>query len=108
MSPRELIDATLIASGWDGIERLDAEHWIDCQPDFETAHYLNGFAHDDGKFHFAADWPALTPAGFVTGSQLETMPSLPEHWAVIEEVLLSVNSNVTEPLVFAPDPWEWP
>lgn len=32
----------------------------------------------------------------------------PSNWAVIEEVLLEVNSNVTQPRVFAPESWEWP
>jgi anaerobic selenocysteine-containing dehydrogenase len=48
MSAREIIDHTLTAAGWDGIERLEAEHWFDCQPDFDTAHYVNGFAHAAG------------------------------------------------------------
>ena len=33
------------------------KRWIDCQPDFETAHYLNGFTWPDGKFRFKPDWP---------------------------------------------------
>ncbi len=34
--------------------------WLDCQPPFEEAHFLNGFAYPDGKFRFRADW-ATTP-----------------------------------------------
>jgi anaerobic selenocysteine-containing dehydrogenase len=83
MSARELIDQTLQDSGWGNLERLEAEHWIDCQPEFRKAHYLDGFAHDDGKFRFAPDWSALTPQGF--GPADSTMPSLPDHWPVIEE-----------------------
>ena len=33
------------------------KRWIDCQPDFETAHYINGFDWPDGKFRFKPDWP---------------------------------------------------
>jgi anaerobic selenocysteine-containing dehydrogenase len=85
MTPREIIDATLRASGWDGIERLDAEHWIDVQPDFDTAHYVDGFAHPDGRYRFRPDWGALAPRGFVADAVLAAMPALPDHWAVIEE-----------------------
>jgi anaerobic selenocysteine-containing dehydrogenase len=54
------------------------------QPDFRTSHYLDGFAHADRKFHFRADW-AHPPLGLVMGD-VESMPSLPDHWRVIEEV----------------------
>ena len=57
MTPRELIDATLRKSGWGTLDELEANRWIDCQPDFATAHYLNGFAYPDGKFRFKPDWP---------------------------------------------------
>ena len=63
-SPRELIDKTLTASGWPGLDVLERERWIDCQPDFETAHYVNGFGHADGKFHFSPDWKAPCTFGF--------------------------------------------
>src|SRR4030088_1143723 len=42
MSARELIDWTLQKSGWGTLAQLEANRWIDCQPDFETAHYLRG------------------------------------------------------------------
>ena len=85
MTARELIDHTLRASGWDGLERLARERWFDCQPDFREAHYLDGFAHADGKFRFAPNWGAQTPRGFVDDATLEAMPRLPDHWDVIEE-----------------------
>ena len=59
MTPRELIDATLQDSGWGTLEELEANRWLDCQPDFETAHYLKGFAYPDGKFRFKPDWPEV-------------------------------------------------
>ena len=58
MSPREIIDWTLRASGRGTLAELEAARWLDCQPPFEEAHFLDGFAHADGKFHFRADWPA--------------------------------------------------
>src|SRR6202163_2681474 len=84
MSPRELIDATLKKSGHGDIETLEADLWRDIQPDFRTAHYLDGFAHADSKFHFKADW-AHPPFGIAGMGPWEQMPSLPDHWTIIEE-----------------------
>src|SRR3984957_10866738 len=49
LTPRELIDATLQKSGWGTLAELEAKRWIDCQPDFATAHYVDGFAYPDGN-----------------------------------------------------------
>src|ERR1700730_17018633 len=84
MTPRELIDATLKQSGHGDIESLEKDLWRDLQPDFRTAHYLDGFAHADGKFHFKADW-AHPPFGIAGMGPWEQMPSLPDHWTIIEE-----------------------
>jgi anaerobic selenocysteine-containing dehydrogenase len=84
MTPRELIDATLKLSGHGDIAGLEADLWRDLQPDFRTSHYLDGFAHADGKFHFKADW-AHPPFGLMMGD-VDKMPALPDHWRVIEEV----------------------
>ena len=59
MTPREMIDGTLRDSGWGTLAELEAKRWIDCQPDFATSHYLNGFAYADGKFRFKPDWPKV-------------------------------------------------
>ena len=58
--------------------------WRDIQPDFRTSHYLDGFAHADKKFHFKADW-AHPPFGMPGMGPWAEMPSLPDHWRVIEE-----------------------
>jgi anaerobic selenocysteine-containing dehydrogenase len=86
MSPRELIDATLRKSGHGGIAELEADLWRDLQPDFRTSHYLDGFAHEDGKFHFKADWANVPLGNAGMMGAWEQMPSLPDHWAAIEEV----------------------
>ncbi len=84
MTPREIIDATLQASGWGTLERLEREKWIDCQPDFETTHYLNGFGYPDGKFRFKPDWP-LAPVGRKHDfGAAHLPPRLPDHWDVNE------------------------
>ena len=85
MSERKIIDRTLTLSGWPGLEVLEREHWFDCQPSFDEAHYLDGFAHPDGKFRFAPDWGAVRPHGFGPNGEAGEMPRLPDHWPVIEE-----------------------
>src|SRR3982074_2743261 len=84
MSPRELIDATLKKSGHGDIETLEADLWRDIQPDFRTAHYLDGFAHADKKFHFRADW-AYPPWGMPGMGPWEQMPPLRVHCAITGE-----------------------
>ena len=83
MDPAALIDHTLKVSGWPDLDTLKRERWIDVQPDFETAHYLNGFGHADGKFHFKADW-SHTLNEFAPDGTPDNMPGLPDHWDVID------------------------
>ncbi|OYW33982.1 MAG: hypothetical protein B7Z45_08050 [Azorhizobium sp. 12-66-6] len=85
MSPREIIDWTLRESGRGTLDELEAARFLDVQPEFETAHFLNGFGHRDGRFHLAPDWnkvPFPSPAKF---GPLADMPAYPDHWTVIEE-----------------------
>nr|VFK58830.1 MAG: Anaerobic selenocysteine-containing dehydrogenase [Candidatus Kentron sp. UNK]VFK68591.1 MAG: Anaerobic selenocysteine-containing dehydrogenase [Candidatus Kentron sp. UNK] len=97
MSAREIIDETLIASGWLGLEQLARERWLDCQPSFRDAHYLDGFAHPDGKFHFAPDWNAVGPGEFGP-EDTQPLPRFPDHWDVIEKA----NRKMPFRLVTAP------
>jgi anaerobic selenocysteine-containing dehydrogenase len=85
MTPRELIDATLQKSGWGTLAEIEANRWIDCQPDFTTAHYLDGFAYPDGKFRFKPDWPNVPFGRWHRTEGPATIPDLPDHWEVIEE-----------------------
>jgi anaerobic selenocysteine-containing dehydrogenase len=85
MSARELIDHTLRKSGWGTLAELEAKRWIDCQPDFEAAHYIKGFAYPDGKFHFKPDWPNVPFRMPVHAGPIAQMPKLPDHWTIIEE-----------------------
>jgi anaerobic selenocysteine-containing dehydrogenase len=85
MTPRELIDGTLQKSGWGTLAELEANRWIDCQPDFETAHYIKGFAYPDGKFRFKPDWPEVPFRRWHRNVTEAAMPELPDHWEVIEE-----------------------
>ncbi len=85
MTPRQMIDHTLQKSGWGTLAELEAKRWIDCQPDFETSHYIKGFNWPDGKFRFKPDWPNVPFRSPVRGGPVEQMPKLPDHWTIIEE-----------------------
>ena len=86
MTAAELIDWTLENSGLGSFANIKSERWIDHQPDFETAHFLNGFGHTDGKYHFRPDWQAQSSQKTVNGLvPADDIPSLPDHWPVIEE-----------------------
>jgi anaerobic selenocysteine-containing dehydrogenase len=84
MHPLDMIDETLQASGWGRLSQLQEGRWIDCQPDFDTAHYTKGFAWPDGKFRFKPDWPATPFAKNGMMGPWQDMPLLPDHWDVIE------------------------
>ena len=95
MSAWEMILKTLTDSGFE--ERRSQERHsfeIDFFPGFETSHYLDGFEHDDRRFHFRAGWQAWPHA-------VEGMPELPDQWEVTDE------SNPEKPfrLVTAPSRW---
>jgi anaerobic selenocysteine-containing dehydrogenase len=85
MTERELIDWTLQHSGWGTLAELEANRWIDCQPDFDTAHYTRGFAWPDGKFRFKPDWKTVPFRSPWHAGPVNEMPMLPDHWEVIEE-----------------------
>ena len=85
MSARDIVEWTLKASGWPGLDTLERDHWIDAQPDFRTAHFLDGFGHADGRWHFAPDWAARVPAGLVDPTAAASMPALPDHFPAIEQ-----------------------
>ena len=86
MTARELIDWTLQKSGWGTLAALEANRWIDCQPNFETAHYTAGFAWPDKKFRFKPDWRHVPFRSPWVAGPVDHMPTLPDHWEVIEEV----------------------
>ncbi len=89
LTEQQHIDHMLTASGWPGYEALKAERWIDCQPDFRTAHYLDGFGHADGKFRFSPDWqngksPNKPPAKLGNLGPIDALPLFPDQVDLIE------------------------
>ena len=85
MSPRELIDQMLRASKRGTLAELEANRWLDCQPPFRQAHYLDGFAWPDGKFRFKPDWKTVPFRSPYQSGPVEAMPPLPDYWAAVEE-----------------------
>jgi anaerobic selenocysteine-containing dehydrogenase len=84
MSPRELIDWTLQESGWGTLAELEAARWIDCQPEFEQAHYIAGFGYPDKRFRFKPDWQNVRTLRADSIRVAAEMPPLPDHWDVTE------------------------
>ena len=79
MTEWEIIDETLCASGLPGADEVwEGDKWIDCAVPFEEAHFLNGFATPDKRFHFAPDWSRV-------GENNETMPAMPDHFDNIDK-----------------------
>jgi anaerobic selenocysteine-containing dehydrogenase len=77
MTEWEIIDATLRASGKPSADELYAMGGDDCALDFETAHFLNGFGHADGKFRFRPDWTRM-------GAPPSRLPAFPDHAPIID------------------------
>ncbi len=100
MTPREIIDWTLQASGWGTIEDLEENRWIDCQPEFEKAHFLEGFRWPDKKFRFKPDWAGYRFRPYMnrTFGPVDNIPAMPDHWDVIE------NADAQHPFRLATSP----
>ena len=85
MSPRELIDQMLQVSKRGTLAELEANRWLDCQPPFRQAHFLDGFPWPGGKFRFKPDWKNVPFRSPYNAGPVEQMPKLPDHWTSIEE-----------------------
>jgi len=67
------------------LAELEANRWIDCQPPFRQAHFLDGFNWPDGKFRFKPDWRTVPFRSPYLGGPVDQMPPLPDHWTSIEQ-----------------------
>ena len=76
-SSMELLNQALKHSSLPSAEEIHAQEGIDLAESFADAHFLNGFGHADGRFHFFADWQSL-------GDAEGKLPSLPDHAELIE------------------------
>ena len=77
LSEWELINGMLEKSGWPDADAVHQSGGIDCSQSFEDMNHLNGFKTSDERFHFAPDWSSIGPNS-------EGMPTLPDHWDVID------------------------
>ncbi|MBP1850720.1 molybdopterin-containing oxidoreductase family protein [Rhizobium halophytocola] len=89
MSEREHIDRLTTVNGLPGYDDLLVDRWLDCQPDFRTAHYLDGFGHADGKFRFRPDWqngraPNRPPVSVGILGPSQALPEFPDYVELIE------------------------
>jgi anaerobic selenocysteine-containing dehydrogenase len=89
MSERQHIDHMLARHGLGSFDTLKDGRWMDLQPDFETAHYLNGFGHADKKFRFRPQWqwgpsPNKPPRSVGLMGDHERLPVFPDHVDLIE------------------------
>jgi anaerobic selenocysteine-containing dehydrogenase len=78
MTEWQIIEATLAASHLPATDAFDGGRWLDLALPFETAHFLDGFATPDKKFHFRPNWRSLGP-------HHQNMPEFPDHAAVTDE-----------------------
>jgi anaerobic selenocysteine-containing dehydrogenase len=89
MTEREHIDIMLEKKGLGTFDSFREQRWADLQPEFETAHFLNGFGHPDGKFRFRPDWtgqpaPNRPPKSMGLFGPVERLPEFPDHVDLIE------------------------
>ncbi|MGH6762746.1 MAG: molybdopterin oxidoreductase family protein [Phyllobacterium sp.] len=89
LDEKTLIDNLLRSSDLPGYDALREQRWLDVQPEFDTAHYVKGFAWPDGKFRFRPDWtgsrsPNKPPESMGMQGPYRTLPQLPDHWESIE------------------------
>jgi anaerobic selenocysteine-containing dehydrogenase len=89
LTEREHIDRMLEKRGLGTFESFARDRWADMQPDFETAHFLGGFGHSDGKYRFKPNWtetaaPAKPPKSVGLMGRYEELPEFPDHVGLIE------------------------
>ena len=88
LDENQLIDDLLKSGNRGSLEEIRTNKWIDCQPDFDESHYLGGFAHSDGKFHFKADWHNVPwgrpPESMGLQGPVDEAPTYPDYWNVVE------------------------
>ncbi len=89
LTEQQHIDIMLGKRGLGTFASFKKERWADVQPDFETAHFLGGFAHRDGKFRFKPDWtgtlaPNKPPKSIGIQGDYNALPEFPDHVDLIE------------------------
>lgn len=89
LSAEQLIDQTLLNSGYPDYQSLLAQKWLDCSEDVDMQ-FAQGFDWPDGKFHLKADWSKVGP-------NYQGMPSWPGHWDVTTQTSEQMPYRLTTP-----------
>ena len=89
LTEQQHIDFMLGKRGLGDFASFKDDKWADMQPDFETSHFINGFAHKDGKFRFRPDWigtiaPNRPPKSMGPQGRFDALPEFPDHVDLIE------------------------
>lgn len=89
MTEQQHIDVMLDKKGLGNFATFKEQKWADLQPPFEEAHYINGFGHADGKFHFRPNWtgqaaPNKPPKSMGVFGPHHRLPEFPDHVDLIE------------------------
>lgn len=89
LTERDHIDRMLEKRGIGSFDTLREKRWVDLQPDFRTAHFLDGFGHPDGRFRFRPDWtgtnaPNRPPRSMGILGRYQLLPDFPDHVDLIE------------------------
>ncbi len=77
LTEKEIIDITLRKSNLTNLKKLIKLNTLDLQPSFKEAHFLNGFGHNDKKFHFSPEWKE-------GNKKFNKIYNLPDHYNLIE------------------------
>ncbi len=80
------------------VGELITNDFHDVQPDYRTAHYLDGFGYRDRKFRFKPDWPKVPSANEGPMGPWAAMPALPDYWDVLD------NADAEHPFRLATSP----
>jgi len=71
------VDKALKNGGLPSADELHEMQGLDLAQSFEDSHFLSGFGHADGRFHFYADWRAM-------GDSEGKLPVKPDHANLID------------------------
>ena len=91
LTEKEIIDITLKKSNLSTYDNLKKKEYLDLQPTFIESNFLNGFGHQDKKFHFSPVWKK-------NDKKFNKTFNLPDHYNLIE----NTNRNHPYKLVTAP------
>lgn len=100
---REHIETMLMKGKRLSLAEVEERKWVDLQPDFETSHFLNGFAFPDRKFRLRPLWadakhPYHPPKSMGLQGAWQELPAFPDHHDVNER------ADVSHPFKLATSP----